>query len=399
MTTSNPLPPADIDAMLHDVSNQMARSQLFRRLSANSKSSSPGSRRGNARVVKPASNGSTPLGVQRRRTTAVPTSRNPPVPTPTSKSTQNLQPRAPAVTQRVNHNGIASAARPVTWHPGSYASDYCPQELHYGNHMELHSSIPYSSPWSADFFNYTSHPSFDPTMPSEPPHLDATAQSTMSENLSAYDDLSSFYSSSYDDATQFTQQTAGAYNATPLYSGFENFDLYQMPYAHASYSTQPTSNAVTAQYPLNVPQYMPTPAEMPLTKQKSKELVGMGLYDGPGREELSTLNSSPDHISHLLTEPQGKGLKLEETWQPPNDDGDESEEEGYSTDEAEEDLPSVPTTTEAQPALVPTYGDLSNQSFFFEGDDPYPNYLSVDPSFQFYQPKVSDPSSQNFMWL
>lgn len=244
-----------------------------------------------------------------------------------------------------------------------------------------------------------SHPSFDQTIPSEAPYLDATAQSAMSENLSAYDDLSSFYSSSYDDATQFSQQTAETYDTTPLYSGFENFDLYQMPYAHASYPPQQTSNALTAQYSLNAPQYMQAPAVLPLNKQRSKELVGMGLYDGPGRKELSTLNSSPDHISHLFAEPQGKGLKLEETWQPPNEDGDEGEEEGYSTDEAEEDLPSVPAANEVQPTLVPTYGDLSNQSFFFDRDDPYPNYLPVDPGFQFYQPKVSDPSAQNFMWL
>ncbi|KAL9579186.1 MAG: hypothetical protein Q9212_005254 [Teloschistes hypoglaucus] len=399
MTTSNPLPPADIDAMLHDVSNQMARSQLFRRLSANSKSSSPGSRRGNARVAKPASNGSTPLGVQRRRTTAAHTSRNPPTPTPISKGTQNLHPRIPAIAPRAIYNGAASAARPVTWHPGSYAPDHYPQELQYGNPLELHSSIPYSNPWSIDFFNHTSHASFDQTIPSESPYLDATAQSTMSENLSAYDDLSSFYSSSYNDATHFTQQTAEAYDPTQVYSGFENFDLYQMPYAHTSYSTQQTFNALTAQYPLHVPQYVQTPTVTPLTKQRSKELVGMGLYDGPGRRELSSLNSSPDHISHLLTEPQGKGLKLEETWQPPDEDGDEGEEDGYSTDEAEDDLPSVPAANEGPPTLVPTYGDLSNQSFFFDGDDAYPNYLSVDPSFQFYQPKVSDPSAQNFMWL
>ncbi|KAL8661862.1 MAG: hypothetical protein Q9202_005220 [Teloschistes flavicans] len=398
MTTTDALPPADIDAMLHDVSNQMARSQLFRRLSANSKNSSPGSRRGSARVAKPASNGSTPLSVQRRRTTAAHSSRSRPIPTPMSDATQDLQQRATAIAPRANQNGAASAARPVTWHPGSYAPDYCIQELQCGNPSELHASTTYPNLWSTDFFNPASQ-LFEQTVPLEAQYLDATTQSTLSEDSCAYDDLSAFYSSSYNDATQFTQQEGETYDHNPLYPGFENFDPYQTPYTYANYSTQHTPNTFTTQYSLNASQYMSPPAVMPLNKQRSKELVGMGLYDGPGRQELSTLNSSPDHMNRLLTEPQGKGLKLEETWQPPNEEGDEAEEEGYSTDEAEEELPSVPVTNEAQPTLVPNYGDLSNQSFFFDGDDPYPNYLSVDPGCQFYQPKVSDPSAQNFMWL
>lgn len=125
----------------------------------------------------------------------------------------------------------------------------------------------------------------------------------------------------------------------------------------------------------------------------------MGLYDGPGRKELSTLNSSPDHIDQLFTVPQGKGLKLEETWQPPNENTDEVEEEGSSEDEAEEVPPPAPTQVDVQSTYIPAYGDLSNQSFFFDGDDPYYDCMPFDQGFQVCQPKASDPSFQNFMWF
>ena len=123
----------------------------------------------------------------------------------------------------------------------------------------------------------------------------------------------------------------------------------------------------------------------------------MGLYDGPSRRELSTLNVSPDDI---YQQPHGKGLKLEETWQPANDDGRDAEEEGYSTDEAEEELPHAPTSHDDQPALLPaTYGDLSNQSFFFDSDDPFTDYMSFDSGVQVCQQKVPDAANQDFMWL
>ena len=125
----------------------------------------------------------------------------------------------------------------------------------------------------------------------------------------------------------------------------------------------------------------------------------MGLYDGPSRKELSTPDTSVERISQLLAAPQGKGLKLEETWQPVNEDADEDEEESSSADEAEEDLPPAPAQTHAQPGVFPAYGDLSNQSFFFDSDDPYTSCMSFDQSVQVCQSKAPDPSLQNFMWF
>jgi len=91
----------------------------------------------------------------------------------------------------------------------------------------------------------------------------------------------------------------------------------------------------------------------------------MGLYDTP--EPTKTLSSDPQldnyrtlMMSHLLgagrrVEPTGKGLKLEETWNPPpsddeeEDDDDEQDGEGESDDEetTEQTTSTVITTKES----------------------------------------------------
>jgi len=132
--------------------------------------------------------------------------------------------------------------------------------------------------------------------------------------------------------------------------------------------------------------------EPTLNKSRSKELVGMGLYDAPDRSSFSSFTSGP--LSHPGHESMGKGLKLEETWQPPEDeeDDDEGEEEEEQAYESAAPLPvEEPRRTEMvqgfgtmwgdntymDGALGKTmggqgmgmgYGDLSNQSFFFDGD-------------------------------
>ena len=142
-----------------------------------------------------------------------------------------------------------------------------------------------------------------------------------------------------------------------------------------------------------------------VSKKANKVLSGIGLYDDKVPDFMSGTSGDPNRDS------MGKGLRLEETWQPPKDEdedeNDEDDEEGsYSTDEAEEmeeDLPIMATATqEAQTAFYPPYGDLSQQSFFFANDEdpytgedaPYANYLAFGSA----QPKPQDPVSGNFLW-
>jgi hypothetical protein len=72
-------------------------------------------------------------------------------------------------------------------------------------------------------------------------------------------------------------------------------------------------------------------------------LVGMGLYDQPDKyHEDPHLNNYRSAASALFgsgyqaKEPQGKGLKLEETWEPPKSDSDDEEDE-EEDDEEDED--------------------------------------------------------------
>ena len=107
------------------------------------------------------------------------------------------------------------------------------------------------------------------------------------------------------------------------------------------------------------------------TPNAPEELVGMGLYDSPAEVQSLTLG-------HGLTStfgtcaPIGKGLKLEDSFEPadtdPNDnDNDEPEpEEGDDDDEvAEEQLP-LQTHPVTCPELSTDTQNFANQTFYFD---------------------------------
>ncbi|KAI4115969.1 MAG: hypothetical protein LQ338_007783 [Usnochroma carphineum] len=398
MNRSSNVHPAEIDAMLHDVSNQMARSQLFRRLSANSNNSSPSSRRGNPRVVKAQGAGGSPHGVQRRKTTAAHTARNKSQTTKSFPSSQQLPQAATARPRKAKQQGLSSAARPMTWHPGTYPLENCQQELPYDGSMAFNPSTASQESTFIDYLNHPLYSSLDSTLPLETAPQGApynpSSQASSSNYAPDLDNYASLYQPTpYDYSTQdFYPDTADLYNYDQFASDFRNINPSQIPPNYASsFLLSNPCNFTSA--------YVRSSSPPPITKKPSKELVGMGLYDGPGRKELSTLNSSPDHIDQMFTTPQGKGLKLEETWQPPNEDVDDVEEEGSSEDEAEEVPQPVSTQPDVQSTFIPAYGDLSNQSFFFDGDDPYTDYLPFEQGLQVYRPKASDSGLQNFMWF
>lgn len=391
------MPSTDIDYMLNHVSNQMARSQLFRRLSANSSNSSP-SRRPNARVAKAHSNGATPHGVQRRRTTTAHTSQTKPRTSQPIDPSQPLPRTAAAVAHGTRNFGLSSTTRPLTWHPGSYPLDNCLEEMPSDVAPDLQPFMAHQEFACVDMSNYLPQSSLGSKAASN-----TQLRNLVSDGYSQLTsvDLTTYPYSYYNPSSSYLQDDTGTpYSYDSSFANFQSVDFSQIPSDYTTYSTQHTPDTFRFQAQHSAPQYVQSQIPVKVTKQKSKELVGMGLYDGPSRRELSSLNVSPDHIDQLLTQPQGKGLKLEETWQPPNDGGHDAEEEGYSTDEAEEDLPLGPAPHEAQPALLPaTYGDLSNQSFFFDSDDPFTDYMPFHPGVQVCQPKISDAANQNSMWL
>ena len=131
-------------------------------------------------------------------------------------------------------------------------------------------------------------------------------------------------------------------------------------------------------------------------EESGEELVGIGLYDDANERR------TPTHARTTLYT-HGKDLKLEETWQPPQDDEVSSEE----AEEAEE-LPAISSPAdEAHPALLPTYGDLSNQSFFlnddddlYSGHDQLVNYLALNNGLEaLNQWKTQPAGSGNAMYF
>ncbi|KAI9649150.1 hypothetical protein NHQ30_001717 [Ciborinia camelliae] len=85
---------------------------------------------------------------------------------------------------------------------------------------------------------------------------------------------------------------------------------------------------------------------------EGEELIGMGLYDTPDNSKTSLSDPQLDNYrmmssqflgnSYRRPEPVGKGLKLEETWQPPSekddDNDEEDEEDGDGEDEEEQEV-------------------------------------------------------------
>ena len=69
-------------------------------------------------------------------------------------------------------------------------------------------------------------------------------------------------------------------------------------------------------------------------------LVGMGLYDPPEKDDTDpTLLSYRTSVAHLLgsaykyPEPTGKGLKLEDAWEPPETDEEDEEDDNESAED------------------------------------------------------------------
>jgi hypothetical protein len=101
-------------------------------------------------------------------------------------------------------------------------------------------------------------------------------------------------------------------------------------------------------------------------EEEGEKLVALGLYDAP----------EPSLTWGALTEGTGKGLKLEETWQPPEEDEEDQEDDDDASSEGsvEEPSPPLPPVHEQvqhMPVHVKsqTPNSMEGQSFFFDEDE------------------------------
>lgn len=138
----------------------------------------------------------------------------------------------------------------------------------------------------------------------------------------------------------------------------------------AQHQAAPT-DFLPAQHPPPEPQNSVGEEENQLERQKSRELIGMGLYDPPGSTPL------PFGFGR-----EGKGLKLEEEWEPPeapddDDDDGNNEADQESSEEEEEEAPDPPKLQEQQwgiqANIMPPPTNMSGMSFFFDDDDTITN--------------------------
>ena len=252
------------------------------------------------------------------------------------------------------------------------------------NAFSMGYGYPISTP-SADFTPQLSDP-----QPFYPPMTSTSQKSAFA--LPAHDDAEPSFDP-YGQTYQFND-----YSVAPWAQNTDQNVLF----AESSYTT-PVSSA-SFQQTADTLQYFHT-KELPETpKAEGEELVGIGLYDREDRGFVSTLNSTSTKIPGRS--PPGKELKLQETWHPPSNEEDD-EESSEELEEAEELPTDTSTATEAQLALYPTYGDLSDQSFFinddadlYPGDDQYANYLALDNGLQVMeQGKPPSAGTGDFLWF
>jgi hypothetical protein len=357
-----------VEMLLDDVSKQMASSNLSRysRGSAGQKTGG-----GSMRIVKPNSASNSPrgsAGLGRRRTVM---------------TDGAYRRRLAMIDQNVAAGGYtpneglqlpAYTTRPVSWHPSSHLA---PQPNYQGaypvpapelNHQFQIYDLP---PTPAVYSGYTS-----PSSTFSPLSLPYTGYEQAEQQTSYPNQSNSFQSSTNYNINQTPYLEQPAQNFVPqstsnmdssMYSHFDWNNFAANGFENSSTAPPTPENFLPIQHP------EPTfPAEEsipyhPLSdSDDGEELIGMGLYDTPEPAKAPSSDPQLDNyrtlmMSHLLgagrrVEPTGKGLKLEETWNPPpsddedEDDDDEQDGEGESDDEdTTEQTASIATTT-SEPA-------------------------------------------------
>jgi len=222
----------------------------------------------------------------------------------------------------------------------SPASSFSPMSMPFSDND--HTSYPFTTaPTSYPFHQtYTSDhiPMEDPMMAVQPPYTNNNQDSTLYSHF----DWNHFAANGFEDAT-----------APPTPDNF-------LPIQHP----EPTFTSEES-----IP-YHPLSDDDP----EGEELIGMGLYDTPDTSKTSLSDPQLDNyrmMSQLLgssyrrPEPAGKGLKLEETWQPPSekDDDEDEGEDGEGEDDEEEEVVSENPTQSNETVETSVYMAGATQNF------------------------------------
>jgi hypothetical protein len=168
--------------------------------------------------------------------------------------------------------------------------------------------------------------------------------------------------------TQQTQQIVSqTTNTDPtMYSHFEWNNFATNGFESSSTAPPTPDNFLPIQHPEPAFSAEESIPYQPLEDSESggEELIGMGLYDSPDPIKTSSLDPQLDNyralmMSHLMgpghrkTESTGKGLKLEETWEPPASDDEDADDEEQDGEGEDDDIEEVPRPLVVQAQVAP----------------------------------------------
>ncbi len=255
-----------------------------------------------------------------------------------------------------------STARPVSWHPTSHLVQ---------NQVLPQTAVQYSVPAYSEIDFMTGYPQFPPTPAAYSGYTSPSTFSPVSLPYSGFEAQPYFSPNAWamsvgvgpgglpspvasqprpDEAAALLPQRSheAPPDAMTQWNSFvsDGFDRCSAP---------PTPDDT---YPITADKYEPRlPAEEAIPFQPLEEdepegeiLIGMGLYDPPEKEVTDpTLESYRTSVAHLLgsaykyPESTGKGLKLEDAWEPPEiedeeeEDDEEEQERDAEGDESDSD--------------------------------------------------------------
>lgn len=339
---------ATVESPLDDVSIQMTSSNLWRH-SRPSNGQRTGPVGGNVRIAKPNSASNSPrgsMGLGRRRTVMGDS--------PYRRRLARLEQSGGAFAGLISNNGPESPSRsnrPMSWHPASHPA---PKQ----------SSQP------------TYHqPAFDPSIQIQQMNFSPTpsAHPVYASPGSTFSPLSIPYSGYEQEQQQYHfQNTSVSCQPNTIYTLSQSALMQQHPQTYSMAAPQTSDHTMCSHFDWNslathgyststspptpedfLPIQHPEPAlpseesitYHPLsdTEEAGEQLIGLGLYDTPDAAKSPSPDPHLDHYRSLMMsglhgpayrrpEPAGKGLKLEETWNPPESD-DEKDDDGSDDDE------------------------------------------------------------------
>lgn len=262
-------------------------------------------------------------------------------------------------------DGYRESARPVSWHPSSTQFQVPPRlSVQEPNWPGLSPTSARNSTYGSDYYSLSPH--------NQTPAIPSISRPVQPRS----------------DSSESSQQPSRHSFAMSSYSTPSTEPWYLQEWARRSQAQSTPSERVSSDFlPIQHPSVDQDEDSSMEEEEEPKELVGMGLYDAPDAGHgWSSLEGT------------GKGLKLEETWQPPENDEDDDNEDDASSDDAS--VEELSAKEEPQPLPLPSKPkvitpNMEGQSFFFDEEESYTKEWWYS---QLKQPTVRD-TGLGYDWL